>query len=59
MLDNRDARNNNPNTRAASLADSKVAEEPPATALAIASSIIKAKTIIHPSISYTSPFRDG
>lgn len=58
MLDKTDARNSSPNTTAASLVDKKVAETPPTTVLTIASIVIKAKTIIHPSI-YSSPFRDG
>jgi hypothetical protein len=58
MFNNAVAKNSNPNTRAASLVDRKEADAPPTTFLTIASIIIKAKTIIHPSIC-NSPFRDG
>lgn len=50
MVNTKEARNKNPNTSAASLAERKVSEAPPATVLTVASIVIKAKTIIHPSI---------
>src|SRR5580704_15270404 len=52
------ARNRSPNTRAASLVETRPAEGPAATVMTVANKVIRAKTIIHPSIG-ESPFRDG